>query len=104
MSACELFVLSSAWEGFGLVVAEAMAYERPVVATDCGGVREVVGDCGTLVSPRDPEAFAIAIEKTLSMTQPQKKAVGYSARQRVVARYSIDAMAERYLAVYRGKS
>ncbi|MDZ7809374.1 MAG: glycosyltransferase [Arhodomonas sp.] len=52
MAACDLFVLSSAWEGFGLVVAEAMACERPVVATDCGGVREVVGDAGFLVPPR----------------------------------------------------
>ena len=103
MSGCDLFVLSSAWEGFGLVVAEAMACERPVVATDCGGVREVVGDCGTLVPPRDPEALSTAIEKTLAMAQPQKDALGQSARQRVVARYSITAMADRYLAVYRGE-
>jgi glycosyltransferase involved in cell wall biosynthesis len=103
MSGCDLFVLSSAWEGFGLVVAEAMACERPVVATDCGGVREVVGDCGTLVPPRDPETLATAIEKTLAMIQSQKEALGQSARQRVVARYSITAMADRYLAVYRGE-
>jgi glycosyltransferase involved in cell wall biosynthesis len=103
MSGCDLFVLPSAWEGFGLVVAEAMACERPVVATDCGGVREVVGDCGTLVPPRNPEALATAIEKTLGMAQSQKEALGHAGRQRVVARYSIAAMADRYLAVYRGE-
>ena len=57
MSACDLFVLSSAWEGFGLVVAEAMACRRPVVATDCGGVREVVGEAGFLVPPRDAQVL-----------------------------------------------
>ncbi|MCF3987981.1 glycosyltransferase, partial [Pseudomonas aeruginosa] len=37
LSAADIFVLSSAWEGFGLVVAEAMSCERVVVATDAGG-------------------------------------------------------------------
>ena len=60
MSACDVFVLSSASEGFGLVVAEAMACERIVVATDCGGVREVVGNAGLLVPLQDPEKLASA--------------------------------------------
>lgn len=38
-NAADLYVLSSAWEGFGLVVAESMATEKLVVATDCGGQR-----------------------------------------------------------------
>jgi glycosyltransferase involved in cell wall biosynthesis len=49
MTASDIFVLPSAWEGFGLVVAEAMACERVAVATDCGGVVEVIGANGFLV-------------------------------------------------------
>lgn len=102
MSACDLFVLSSAWEGFGLVVAEAMACRRPVVATDCGGVREVVGDAGFLVPPRDAQALAEAMGLALRLPDEQRQRLGTAARERVVARYSLEAMAQKYLAVYRG--
>lgn len=102
MCACDVFVLSSAWEGFGLVVAEAMACERSVVATDCGGVREVIGNCGSLVPPRDSAALAEAIKASLARPVLQKEELGRAARKRVGERYSIAATAERYLAVYRG--
>ena len=49
MDGADGFVLSSRWEGMPLAVAEAMAMEKPVVATDVGGVRELVGECGVLV-------------------------------------------------------
>lgn len=100
MSACDLFVLSSAREGFGLVVAEAMACERPVVATDCGGVREVVGDAGFLVPPRDSEALATSLDETLRLPADERQRLGRAARSRVVEHFSLSATAERYLAVY----
>ena len=102
MSACDLFVLSSAWEGFGLVVAEAMACGRMVVATDCGGVREVVGEAGFLVPPRDAQALTEAMGRALRLPDEQRQRLGTAARERVVARYSLEAMAQKYLAVYRG--
>lgn len=100
MSACDVFVLSSAWEGFGLVVAEAMACERVVVATDSGGVREVVGDTGWLVPPRDAEALAGALADALALSPAERARYGELARARVVSRYSIDATASRYLALF----
>lgn len=102
MCACDVFVLSSAWEGFGLVVAEAMACERPVVATDCGGVREVVGDAGFLVPPRDPEALAHGMAQALGTGPEARGRLGRQAKDRVRQRFSLDATAERYLAVYAG--
>lgn len=54
MCAADCFILASAWEGFGLVVAEAMACHLPIVATDCGGVSEVVGENWPLVRNRSP--------------------------------------------------
>lgn len=103
MSACDAFVLSSAWEGFGLVVAEAMACERVVVATDCGGVKEVVGEAGYLVKPRDSEALSSAIGQALGLPDSERRAMGKAARQRVIDRFSLAATADRYLAVYRGE-
>jgi len=102
MAACDVFVLSSAWEGFGLVVAEAMACERPVVATDCGGVREVVGDAGFLAPPRDSEALARSMEAALALSHEARVELGRAARHRVVTNFSLAATADRYLALYQG--
>lgn len=104
MSACDVFVLSSAWEGFGLVVAEAMACQRAVVATDSGGVREVVGDAGWLVPPRDSAALAEALERALVMSPFERDEIGRLGRARVIERYSLQATVSRYLSVFQGNA
>jgi glycosyltransferase involved in cell wall biosynthesis len=104
MTACDVFVLSSAWEGFGLVVAEAMACERVVVATDSGGVREVVGEVGLLVPPRDSNALAEALEHALALPRSKRDELGRLGRERVIERYSLQATASRYLSVFEGLS
>lgn len=103
MSAADVFVLPSAWEGFGLVVAEAMACERVVVATDCGGVREVVGEAGYLVKPQDAKALAQALQTALQLPTIQRAALGRAARQRVVELYALDAVVDKWLQLYTGK-
>lgn len=103
MSACDTFVLSSAWEGFGLVVAEAMACERVVVATDCGGVKEVVGDKGFLVPPGDTRALSIAIESALLLEPKQFEKLGYLARQRIAEKYSIQTISQEWLKLYNSR-
>lgn len=104
MSAADVFVLPSAWEGFGLVVAEAMACERVVVATDCGGVREVIGTAGIIVSPKNSKELAHAIEGALLMDTATRQELGCAARQRIEALYSLNTITERWLEIYQGKS
>jgi len=100
MSACDIFCLSSSYEGFGLVVAEAMASERVVVATDCGGVREVIGDSGILTNPNSPKDLALGIEKALQLSSIEKKAVGEKGRQRIIEHYSLQTIAKQWLLLY----
>jgi glycosyltransferase involved in cell wall biosynthesis len=103
MSAADVFVLSSAWEGFGLVVAEAMACQRVVVATDCGGVKEVLGDTGYMVRPKDSAALALALQSALHLPSEQSTILGRRARQRVVELYGLNAVVDKWLQIYKRK-
>jgi glycosyltransferase involved in cell wall biosynthesis len=100
MTANDIFVLSSAWEGFGLVVAEAMACERITVATDCGGVAEIMGDKGFLVKPRNNNVLAQALNKALDLSDDERIQMGAAARQRILQRFSLDANVEAFLKLY----
>lgn len=100
LSAADIFVLSSAWEGFGLVVAEAMACERVVIATDCGGVSEVLGNAGFLVSPKNSNALSIGMEKALQLSTEERKILGKKARLRVMQLYGLDAATDKWLSIY----
>lgn len=104
MCAADVFVLSSDCEGFGMVVGEAMACERVVVATDCGGVAELTGGLGLLVPPRDPDALAAALAQAIAMPPDQARQLGQQARQRVQDLFSLDAAVERWLGLYAGES
>jgi len=100
MAAADVFVLSSVGEGFGLVVAEAMACECVVVATDSGGVREVLGDAGFLVPSRDPAALAAALLAATSLSSETAAGIGSAARRRVVAMYSFARAVDRWRELY----
>lgn len=65
-AACDVFVLPSRYEAFGIVLLEAMAQARPVVATTAGGMPEVVGEAGLVVPPRDPAGLAGAVSGLLA--------------------------------------
>ena len=66
LRAAEVFVLPSEWEGQPLVVQEAMAAGTPVVATDVGGLHDMVWGTGLLVTPGDPEEIAAATDRLLA--------------------------------------
>jgi glycosyltransferase involved in cell wall biosynthesis len=97
----DLFVLASVWEGFGMVLAEAMARARATVATRVEGVLEVVeeGVTGLLVAPADPPALAAAAGGLLA--DPDRlAAMGRAGRERAVDLFSMERFVERTLDVY----
>jgi glycosyltransferase involved in cell wall biosynthesis len=66
MRGCDFFVLPSLWENMPVVLIESMACGKPIIATDVGGVTEVIDiESGVLVPPKDSHALEIEIEKIL---------------------------------------
>ncbi|WP_236639951.1 glycosyltransferase family 4 protein [Salinigranum halophilum] len=96
-SSADVFSLTSRYEGLGLVLLEAMACGTPVVATDVGGIPTVVEDGvnGTLI-PREPEAFASAVEHMSS-----RRGLKSDCRSYAIDR-TWDAIAERVEAIHKG--
>ena len=100
MSASDLFVLSSAWEGFGLVVAEAMACERLVVATDCGGVAQVTSPYGSLIEPKNHLLLYQAINRVLDINLSESAKIGTLSRQHIINNYSLLKSVNSYICLY----
>ncbi len=101
VAAADVFALPSWTEGLPLVVLEAMALGRPVVATAVGGTPELVsdGETGLLVPPRDVEALTAALRRVLADEVLQQR-LGEAGKRRVAERFSSEAMARDVLAIY----
>lgn len=101
LSASDIFVLSSAWEGFGLVVAEAMACERIVIATNCGGVSEVLGNCGFLVKPKNSNELYKAMNKAYLIDRKESEIIGILGRRRIIEKYSLKSVIDKWEDIYK---
>jgi len=100
LDAADGFVLASAWEGMPLVVGEAMAMEKPVVATDVGGVAELVGSAGVLVPARNSEALGQAMLAVMGHSEEHRARMGRAARERIATQLSIDARVDEWENLY----
>ena len=101
LNKADLFLLPSSTESFGLVALEAMASGVPVIASDVGGIPEVVahGETGFLAPCRDTEAMA-AHAVSLLKDEPTRCAFGKAARARAKAAFNYKAIVPHYEAVY----
>lgn len=104
LSGARMLVVPSVWwEAFGLVAAEAMSRELPVIATQMGGLPEVVlhGDTGLLIPPNDPSSLAEAMRE-LWQDAPRRRAMGVAGRVRAERLYSAEAFYAGLMRTYRG--
>lgn len=90
-------------EAFGRVAAEAGAMERPVIATDHGGAREIIlpGRSGLLIPPGNSAALADALSRLASDGASARLAMGKAARAHISAHYTVETMCADTLALYR---
>ena len=87
MLAFDQFALTSVEEAFGLVLLEAMIAQLPIVATDVGGIAEVVGDCCRLFEPGDAESIAAEMVRLANLSAAELGALGQTMVERVEQKF-----------------
>ena len=99
---CDVFVLPSAVEAFGISLIEAMAYEKPVIASNRGAFLEILQNekTGIIVPVGAVDRIASAIIRVYS-NEAFRKQLGKEARKDVEKRFSISKIARDYMQVYR---
>ncbi len=97
----DLFLLPSINEGFGIVLVEAMALGKPILATRVGGIPEIVvdGTTGILVPPKDSVAFAAAIIK-LHKNPKLAYEMGQAGYRRARRIFDIESTVQKYEELY----
>ena len=93
LSGMDVFVFPSLWEGFGLVLLEAMALKKPIVASNVSAIPESVldGKTGLIVPPRQAEAIAEALRALLRDFEKAEK-MGVAGFQRLQAAFAVENM------------
>lgn len=81
-SEAQVYVLSSRWEGFGLVLVEAMAHGLPVVSSDLPTSKEIMGDYGLYFENGKPESLAHQLQQATLMDWPAKSKEAFKIAQR----------------------
>ncbi len=101
MAALDVLLMPSLWEGFGLVMLEAMAQTIPIIGSAVSAIPEVIvdGDTGRLIPPRDTAALASALADLLA-DEALRRHMGLLGQDRVENRFSVGRMASETLAVY----
>jgi len=102
LSDSKMFVLPSRWEGFGLAILEAMAARMPVIASNVGGIPEIIEDGrdGILVPVEDVEALSKNILRVLK-NEYEAAALAENANKKVHERFSIEAHVKRLNNLYK---
>jgi glycosyltransferase involved in cell wall biosynthesis len=97
------FMLSTSryGEGSSNAVAEAMAVGLPVVATDVGDARRIIGDAGAVVPPGDRTAMIAALTRLCQLSDQERAAIGTRARERVLKYYDKDSFVAAFDALHR---
>lgn len=99
---CDIFLSPTRLEGFGLSIAEAMACEKPVIATNCSAVPELIINekGGFLCNMDNIREFADRISY-LSQEQEERERMGRFNRERVIECFDINKMVKKYITLYR---
>lgn len=103
LSTFDIFVLGSIAEAFGFVVIEAMAAGRVVVASNAGGVPEIItdGEDGFLYESQDPDSLRATLQKVLALEPAERARIVENAKATVAERFSYQRMVRDIRDIYK---
>ena len=99
-NASDCFVLSSIYEGFGLVLVEAMSCELPVISTDCGGTREIIANNDDLIPVKSPDLLAEKMCFVMELSAEQRALVGKNNRESV-KKFDLEEITNKWECLYK---
>ena len=101
LSAADLYVMPSLWEGWPLALGEAMSASLPAIGSDVAGIRDLIvpGETGLRVPSKDPAALAEAIS-ALAGDRARRQAFGRAGRKRIVEGFSIETTVRAHEELY----
>lgn len=101
MNMCDFFISTSAWEGFGLVLAEAMACNKSVVVSRNAGFLEILGEKSPYLSDvGDVDGFYNILKKLLSKSYEELVEIGEKNRQIILENYSSETIIKKWIKLY----
>lgn len=96
----DCFVLSSSWEGFGIVIAEAMACELPAITTNAGGCAEVIGNQRFLIPIKDTDALFNKMKEIYNMNKEERIELGKRNRE-LSQRFNLENICNQWVSLYK---
>lgn len=100
MADCDIFVLPSYTEGFPNVILEAMALEKPIIATSVGAIPEMLsGDCGIVIKPKNVNELKISLVRLIQDEELCKR-LGRNAAEKIKNHYSLDLIFTQYFEIW----
>ena len=96
----DISVLFSWGEAFPNVIIESMIYSKPVLASDVGDCKFIIGDCGSIVESGNTEALAQELSNYINMDKNSLKELGEKAKNRVLTHFTMDIVAQNHLDCY----
>lgn len=99
-AALDIGCLSSYSEAFPMTIGELMSCGVPCIATDVGDSSKIIGDCGLLVPPIDSISLMKAMKKLVDIGADGRAMLGKSARQRIIEKFSLKNIVNKFEMIY----
>ena len=102
LSQASIFTLPSYTEGFPNAVLEAMAFEKPIIASDVGAIPDMLEGCGTVIQKENAEALEKALIKLMT-DEGSRVRFGQAAKQKIEKEYSLEHVFTKYMDIWEKK-
>lgn len=99
LSQASIFTLPSYTEGFPNAVLEAMAFEKPIIATDVGAIPDMLQGCGMVIQKENVDALENALVKLLEDVE-LRESLGKAAKQKIEQEYSLERVFNKYMDIW----